>query len=156
MGAGVKFSSCLIQVISAGLMGVLFCMIYASTRNFWMLAIFHTVVDMGALLSSGIFDGGGVADRINEFSAMNCVAFIVLGIPMLVMLRKSRRIRLEMLYNNETIIDDEREGAKLAVVSLVLGICSIIFSFLDIWWDLELSACLLPKCQKRQSSITMQ
>lgn len=89
-----------------------------------------------------------MADRINEFSAMNCVAFIVLGIPMLVMLRKSRRIRLEMLYNNETIIDDEREGAKLAVVSLVLGICSIIFSFLDIWWDLELSACLLPKCQK--------
>lgn len=63
---------------------------------------------------------------------MNCVAFIVLGIPMLVMLRKSRRIRLEMLYNNVTIIDDEREGAKLAVVSLVLGICSIIFSFLDI------------------------
>lgn len=49
MGAGVKFSSCLIQVISAGLMGVLFCMIYASTRNFWMLAIFHTVVDMGGL-----------------------------------------------------------------------------------------------------------
>ena len=70
-----------------------------------------------------------MADRINEFSAMNCIAFIVLGIPMLVMLRKSRRIRLEMLYNNETIIDDEREGAKLAVVSLVLGICSIIFSF---------------------------
>ena len=29
MGAGVKFSSCLIQVISAGLMGVLFCMLYA-------------------------------------------------------------------------------------------------------------------------------
>ena len=25
-----------------------------------------------------------------------------------------RRIRLEMLYNNVTIIDDEREGAKLA------------------------------------------
>lgn len=63
---------------------------------------------------------------------MNCIAFVVLGIPMLVMLRKSRRIRLEMLYNNVTIIDDEREGAKLAVVSLVLGICSIIFSFLDI------------------------
>ena len=80
MGAGVKFSSCLIQVISAGLMGVLFCMIYASTRNFWMLAIFHTVVDMGGLLSSGIFEGGGVADRINEFSAMNCIAFVVLGI----------------------------------------------------------------------------
>ena len=70
---------------------------------------------------------------------MNCIAFIVLGIPMLVMLRKSRRIRLEMLYNNVTIIDDEREGAKLAVVSLVLGICSIIFSFLA-----------------GQSSITMQ
>lgn len=111
---------------------MLFCMIYASTRNFWMLAIFHTVVDMGGLLSSGIFEGGGVADRINEFSAMNCIAFVILGIPMLVMLRKSRRIRLEMLYNNEIIIDDEREGAKLAVVSLVLGICSIIFSFLDI------------------------
>lgn len=63
---------------------------------------------------------------------MNCIAFVVLGIPMLVMLRKSRRIRLEMLYNNVTIIDDEREGAKLAEVSLVLGICSIIFSFLDI------------------------
>lgn len=93
---------------------------------------FHTVVDMGGLLSSGIFEGGGVADRINEFSAMNCIAFVVLGIPMLVMLRKSRRIRLEMLYNNVTIIDDEREGAKLAVVSLVLGICSIIFSFLAI------------------------
>lgn len=93
---------------------------------------FPYVVDMGGLLSSGIFEGGGVADRINEFSAMNCIAFIVLGIPMLVMLRKSRRIRLEMLYNNVTIIDDEREGAKLAVVSLVLGICSIIFSFLAI------------------------
>ena len=65
MGAGVKFSSCLIQVISAGLMGVLFCMIYASTRNFWILAIFHTVVDMGGLLSSGIFEGGGVADSTN-------------------------------------------------------------------------------------------
>lgn len=51
-----------------------------------------------------------MADRINEFSAMNCIAFIVLGIPMLVMLRKSRRIRLEMLYNNVTIIDDERRA----------------------------------------------
>lgn len=70
-----------------------------------------------------------MADRINEFSAMNCIAFIVLGIPMLVMLRKSRRIRLEMLYNNVTVIDDESEGAKLAVVSLVLGICSIISRF---------------------------
>ena len=55
---------------------------------------------------------------------------------MLVMLRKSRRILLEMLYNNETIIDDEREGAKLAVVSLVLGICSIIsvsYTHLDVY-----------------------
>ena len=149
MGAGVKFSSCLIQVISAGLMGVLFCMIYASTRNFWMLAIFHTVVDMGGLLSSGIFEGGGVADRINEFSAMNCVAFVVLGIPMLVMLRKSRRIRLEMLYNNETIIDDEREGAKLAVVSLVLGICSIIFSFFGYLMGLGIVGMLASKMSKR-------
>ena len=48
------------------------------------------------------------------------------------MLRKSRRIRLEMLYNNETIIDDEREGAKLAVVSLVLGIAVLFSRFLDI------------------------
>ena len=149
MGAGVKFSSCLIQVISAGLMGVLFCMIYASTRNFWMLAIFHTVVDMGGLLSSGIFEGGGVADRINEFSAMNCVAFIVLGIPMVVMLRKSRRIRLEMLYNNETIIDDEREGAKLAVVSLVLGICSIIFSFFGYLMGLGIVGMLASKMSKK-------
>ena len=149
IGAGVKFSSCLIQVISACLMGVLFCMIYASTRNFWMLAIFHTVVDMGGLLSSGIFEGGGVADRINEFSAMNCVAFIVLGIPMLVMLRKSRRIRLEMLYNNETIIDDEREGAKLAVVSLVLGICSIIFSFFGYLMGLGIVGMLASKMSKR-------
>ena len=149
MGAGVKFSSCLIQVISAGLMGVLFCMIYASTRNFWMLAIFHTVVDMGGLLSSGIFEGGGVADRINEFSAMNCIAFIVLGIPMLVMLRKSRRIRLEMLYNNETIIDDEREGAKLAVVSLVLGICSIIFSFFGYLMGLGIVGMLASKMSKK-------
>ena len=149
MGAGVKFSSCLIQVISAGLMGVLFCMIYASTRNFWMLAIFHTVVDMGGLLSSGIFEGGGVADRINEFSAMNCIAFVVLGIPMLVMLRKSRRIRLEMLYNNVTIIDDEREGAKLAVVSLVLGICSIIFSFFGYLMGLGIVGMLASKMSKR-------
>lgn len=62
----------------------------------------------GRTLSSGIFEGGGAAERINEFSAMNCIAFIVLGIPMFVMLRKSRRIRLEMLYNNVTVIDDER------------------------------------------------
>lgn len=149
MGAGVKFSSCLIQVISAGLMGVLFCMIYASTRNFWMLAIFHTVVDMGGLLSSGIFEGGGVADRINEFSAMNCIAFVVLGIPMLVMLRKSRRIRLEMLYNNVTIIDDEREGAKLAEVSLVLGICSIIFSFFGYLMGLGIVGMLASKMSKK-------
>ena len=130
-------------------MGVLFCMIYASTRNFWMLAIFHTVVDMGGLLSSGIFEGGGVADRINEFSAMNCIAFVVLGIPMLVMLRKSRRIRLEMLYNNVTIIDDEREGAKLAVVSLVLGICSIIFSFFGYLMGLGIVGMLASKMSKR-------
>ena len=127
MGAGVKFSSCLIQVISAGLMGVLFCMIYASTRNFWMLAIFHTVVDMGGLLSSGIFEGGGVT----------------------VMLRKSRRIRLEMLYNNVTIIDDEREGAKLAVVSLVLGICSIIFSFFGYLMGLGIVGMLASKMSKK-------
>jgi uncharacterized protein len=156
MGAGVKFSSCLIQVISAGLMGVLFCMIYASTRNFWMLAIFHTVVDMGGLLSSGIFEGGGVADRINEFSAMNCIAFVVLGIPMLVMLRKSRRIRLEMLYNNVTIIDDEREGAKLAVVSLVLGICSIIFSFFGYLMGLGIVGMLASKMSKRAKQIIIR
>ena len=80
---------------------------------------------------------------------MNCVAFIVLGIPMLVMLRKSRRIRLEMLYNNETIIDDEREGAKLAVVSLVLGICSIIFSFFGYLMGLGIVGMLASKMSKR-------
>lgn len=37
--SGVKFTSALIQVISAALMGILFCTIYASTRNFWMLVI---------------------------------------------------------------------------------------------------------------------
>ena len=102
-----------------------------------MLAIFHTVVDMGGLLSSGIFEGGGVADRINEFSAMNCIAFVVLGIPMLVMLRKSRRIR------------DEREGAKLAVVSLVLGICSIIFSFFGYLMGLGIVGMLASKMSKK-------
>ena len=37
---------------------------------------------------------------------LSLIHIFVLGIPMLVMLRKSRRIRLEMLYNNETITDE--------------------------------------------------
>lgn len=52
--SGVKFTSALIQVISAALMGILFCTIYASTRNFWMLVIFHALVDFASLLSTGI------------------------------------------------------------------------------------------------------
>ena len=63
--------------------------------------------------------------------------------------RRSGKIRLEMLYNNETIIDDEREGAKLAVVSLVLGICSIIFSFFGYLMGLGIVGMLASKMSKR-------
>ena len=72
-----------------------------------------------------------MADRINEFSAMNCIAFIVLGIPMFVMLRKSRRIRLEMLYNNETIIDDGR-ALSLQLFHWCLVFAVLFSRFLDI------------------------
>ncbi|RHR85709.1 CPBP family intramembrane metalloprotease [Roseburia sp. AF15-21] len=126
--SGVKFTSALIQVISAALMGILFCTIYASTRNFWMLVIFHALVDFASLLSTGIFDAGNIVSQINTFSAINSLSFIMLAIPMFVMLRKSRRIRLEMLYNNIPIYDDEHEAKMLSIVSLVLGIISLVLS----------------------------
>ncbi len=63
---------------------------------------------------------------------MNCIAFIVLGIPMFVMLRKSRRIRLEMLYNNVPIIDDEREGLSLQWFHWCLVFAALFSLFLDI------------------------
>ena len=126
--SGVKFTSALIQVISAALMGILFCTIYASTRNFWMLVIFHALVDFASLLSTGIFDAGNIVSQINTFSAINSLSFIMLAIPMFVMLRKSRRIRLEMLYNNVPIYDDEHEAKMLSIVSLVLGIISLVLS----------------------------
>ena len=63
--------------------------------------------------------------------------------------RRSGKIRLEMLYNNVTVIDDEREGAKLAVVSLVLGICSIIFSFFGYLMGLGIVGMLASKMSKK-------
>ena len=126
--SGVKFTSALIQVISAALMGILFCTIYASTRNFWMLVIFHALVDFASLLSTGIFDAGNIVSQINTFSAINSLSFILLAIPMFAMLRKSRRIRLKMLYNNVPIYDDEHEAKMLSIVSLVLGIISLVLS----------------------------
>ena len=149
MASGVKFSSAIIQVISASLLGILFCTVYASTRNFWVVAIFHTVVDLGALLSTGLFDDGGIVSQINTYSAMNAIAFIVLGIPMFVMLRKSRRIRMEMLYNNVPVIDDENEGRKLGIISLVLGICSLAFSCIGYLGGLGIVGLLASRLSKK-------
>lgn len=81
-----------------------------------------------SLLSTGIFDAGNIVSQINTFSAINSLSFIMLAIPMFVMLRKSRRIRLEMLYNNVPIYDDEHEAKMLSIVSLVLGIISLVLS----------------------------
>lgn len=149
IASGVKFSSALIQVISASLLGILFCTVYATTRNFWIVVIFHAAIDMGALMSTGIFDNGGIVSQINTYSAMNAIAFIILGIPMFVMLRKSRRIRMEMLYNNIPVIDDENEGRKLGIVSLVLGICSIAFSCIGYLGGLGIVGLLASRLSKK-------
>lgn len=149
MASGVKFSSAIIQVISTSLLGILFCTVYASTRNFWIVVLFHTVVDLGSLLSTGLFDDGGIVSQINTYSAMNAIAFVILGIPMFVMLRKSRRIRMEMLYNNIPVIDDENEGRKLGVVSLVLGICSLAFSCIGYLGGLGIVGLLASRLSKK-------
>lgn len=149
MASGVKFSSAIIQVISASLLGILFCTLYASTRNFWLVAIFHTAIDMAALISTGLFDDGGIVSQINTYSALNSVAFVILAIPMFVMLRKSRRIRLEMLYNNVPVIDDENEGRRLGIVSLVLGICSLVFSCIGYLGGLGIVGLLASRLSKK-------
>lgn len=128
MSAGVSFLSVTIQVSSATMLGILFAFIYAYTRNFWAVAIFHAIIDFGALISTGIFSKGSMVDQLNTFGPINLIATAILLIPAIILLRKKNREKLELMYNGGTLEITEEIAGTYGVISMILGIVSLLFS----------------------------
>ena len=88
-------------------------------------------------MASGIFGNGDMTDMIGSLSVLNLVVTVPLFlVPCIVLLRRSKLDEIVEMREGEIIIPSEREGENIATVSLVLGICSRIWSGRSAWCNL--------------------
>lgn len=139
---GVKFSSVLIQVITAGFLGGIFAIIYARTRNIWYVIIAHAAVDFGGLLGGGIFGNGDLVDALGSYSAQNLIAVPVIMIPLVILCRKSKLDEIVAKRNGQAVAPTEADAKRDGIVSLVLGITSIVLCFMGMFFGFGVVGCL--------------
>lgn len=126
--SGVSVKSAVVQAITAIILGVLLAAIYVRSGNLWVVIILHAWIDFASLMGGGIFGKGDLIDGINQLSYMNLISVMVYLIPCIVLLRKSKVMQLIMRANGLMVYDTEKDADHIAVVSLILGIFSIMTS----------------------------
>lgn len=124
--SGVSVGSACIQALEAALLGILFAQIYLRSGNIWITVIVHALTDFASMFASGIYGAGNAVDTINKLSAINFIAIPVFLTPVLIMFRKSKLNELVQKRNGITVIPTEAECEHTAIVSLILGIISIV------------------------------
>ncbi len=142
LSAGVNFSSILIQVITAGLLGAIFAIVYARTKNIWFVILAHAAVDFAALLGGGIFGNGDLIDALGSYSSENLIAVPILLIPLIVLCRKSKLEEAVQLREGRGIQPTEKDANRDGIVSLVLGIISIVLSCIGMCFGLGIVGCI--------------
>lgn len=128
--SGVSIKSVVVQSITAVILGILFSAIYLRSGNLWICILLHGGIDLGSMLQSGIFGRGDVIDSINQISYINLISVGIYLIPCLVLLRRSKLEQLVMRANGVTVFETDKEADHIAIVSLILGICTIMTSCL--------------------------
>ena len=149
LSTGVKFSSIFIQVITAGMLGAVFAIIYARTRNIWYVIVAHAAVDFAALLGGGIFGNGDLIDALESYSAKNLIAVPILLIPLIVLCRKSRLEEAVNMREGQEIVPTEKDAKRDGIVSLVLGIISIVTSCIGMSFGLGIVGCIAAVSSKK-------
>ncbi len=124
--SGVSLISACVQAFVASLLGVILSAVYARSRNIWIVVITHAMTDFAALMGTGIFGTGGVIAGINNISYANLLAVPVLLIPCVILLRKPKLEEIVKKANGEFVADTFEEADKIATVSLILGVLSIV------------------------------
>ncbi len=149
LSAGVHFTSILIQVISAGLLGTIFAIVYARTGNIWFVILAHAAVDFAALLGGGIFGNGDLIDALGSYSAKNLITVPVLLIPFIVLCRKSRLDEAVQLREGRTVLPTGKDAERDGIVSLVLGIISIVISCIGMGFGVGIVGCIAAVISKK-------
>ena len=126
--SGVSVKSAVVQTITAIILGVLLAAIYVRSGNLWVVIILHAWIDIASLMGGGVFGKGDLIDGINQLSYMNLISVMVYLIPCIVLRRKSKVMQLVMRANGCMVYDTEKDAEHIAVVSLILGIISIMTS----------------------------
>lgn len=126
--SGVSVKSAVVQAITAIILGMLLAAIYVRSGNFWICVILHAWIDFGSLMSGGIFGQGDIIDGINQLSYLNLISGVVYLIPCVILLRSSKLERLVMRANGMAVYETEQDAENAAVISLILGIFSIMTS----------------------------
>lgn len=124
--SGVNVGSAMIQALEAGLLGILLAAIYLRSGNIWITIIAHALTDFASLLPSGIFGNGDFVDSVNNLSALNFLAIPVFLIPIFVLLRKRKLEEMVQKRNGIVVVPGDKDFEENAVVSLILGIISIV------------------------------
>lgn len=146
---GAKFSSIIIQVITAGFLGALFAIVYARTRNLWFAIVAHAAVDFGALLGGGIFGNGDLIDALGSFSVQNLISVPILLIPLLILCRKSKLEEIVARRNGQEILPTEKDAKSDGIVSLILGIVSIVFCWMGMFFGFGVVGCMAAVASKK-------
>lgn len=98
LSSGIPFNSVLVQVILAGIVGMVLTAIYYRTRNIAVVIFLHAFSDFASLLGTGIYQNGDLVSEIGTYSFANLIAIIPYIIVLLVILRRSKME--EILENN--------------------------------------------------------
>ncbi|MGN0341832.1 MAG: type II CAAX prenyl endopeptidase Rce1 family protein [Roseburia sp.] len=135
--AGANLESVCVQVIQAGILGVILAAIYLRSNNIWITIIIHALTDWASLMGSGVFGQGDMVDGISNISRMNLISVPILLIPCFVLLRRSKldevvnRLKGEPSNPGQTLemawLARNREAGTVAGVSLALSIIGLCF-----------------------------
>ncbi len=127
-----KWEPVIVQAITAGVLGAFYSVVYIQTGNLWIVIILHAWNDFAAFIPSGIFGQNTVVESIGNTSVMNLLAVFVYLIPCAILLRKSNLNKMVSRANGVEILETKQSIRNMSILSLVLGISSIVLSIAGI------------------------
>lgn len=90
---GAKPIGVLVQTVVASMMGMAFAAVYFRTGCIWVTVVLHALVDLGALITSGLYQGS-VNDVVSSYQPFQLIAVIPYAILLLVLLRKKKMVQI--------------------------------------------------------------